>query len=413
MSDKVDVKQLVEKWNDVLDHDKFDKLNDKMKKMTAIVLENEQKYIVEASGATSWASNSLYPTGTDFSNNGVFYNIAVPMVRRTFPELIAHDLVGVQPMTGPAGVAFALRYKAGQAYTNTTVNPTVGYAAGEAELGYNVIDKNYSGSHTTSAGEALGSKVGSGVGNDIGLGVGAGTHIKEIGLTIEKATVSAVTRKLRARWSVELQQDLKAMHGIDAESEMMDILSYEITAEIDRELIDQIRSVATSGNWDFNASTASTGRWEAEKYRAMYNRAVREANKIAVSTRRGSGNWIVASPSVCAALESLSNFTISPVASDINTALTGVARIGSIDGRFMLYRDTFAPDDQMLIGYKGPSPLDTGVVYLPYIQLMMNKITFEDSMQPAMGLMSRYGIHSHIFGSGLFYRVVKILNLPT
>ena len=414
--DDVKKAQLVEKWKDLINLDNMPKLNKKKAESTAIMLENQERWLNE-SGST-WAGSSMngQPGDTStFGGDGMFYNIAVPMVRRTFPELIAHDIVGVQPMSGPAGIAFALRYKAGgpSSYTDTTSTLIPGTGAATSELGYNAIDKNYSGSYVLSAGESLGSKAGSGVGNDIGLGIGSGTHMNEVGLTLEKKMVSAQTRKLRARWSLEIQQDLKAMHGVDIESEMMDILSYEITAEIDRELLTAIKTVAIGGTWDFNGDDSATGRWEIEKYRALYNRAIREANKIAITTRRGAGNWIVASPSVCAALETLSNFVLAPVNSNINTAQTGVAKVGSIDGRFMLYRDTFASDDSMLIGYKGSSEFDTGVVYLPYIQLMMSRATFENSLNPVIGLMTRYAIHQHIFGASNYYRNVVVSNIPT
>lgn len=178
--------------------------------------------------------------------SGVFANIAIPMVRRTFPNLVAHEIVGVQPMNQPIGLAFAIRYKAGQTYNG------VGPDAAEygQELGGYNVDPYYSGNQSTSAaydtqdGEALGSKAGSGVGDDIGLGIGTGEHIKEVGMTLEKDKVEARTRKLRARWSIEVAQDVKAMHGLDLEDEMMDVLSYEITAEIDRELVGVLRAKA-------------------------------------------------------------------------------------------------------------------------------------------------------------------------
>jgi len=182
------------------------------------------------------------PSAAGYAGNAEFHKIAIPMVRRTFPELIAHDIVGVQPMTGPVGLAFALRFIADGAYAGTTL-----YGTDATEIGYNNLDPTYSGTYSLSAGEALGSKYGTaGVGSDIGLGIGSGTHIKEVSMTIEKEKVEAVTRKLRSRWSLEVAQDIKAMHGLDLEEEMMDILSYEITAEIDRELVNKLRTVAAT-----------------------------------------------------------------------------------------------------------------------------------------------------------------------
>lgn len=413
----MDKKALLEKWKDLLDEG-MDISSDKKRLSTAVMLENQEAFLSGNLGeSTAWGGGSLDPNSSGYTGDGVFQQIAVPMVRRTFPELIAHDIVGVQPMTGPVGIAFALRYKAGQAYDTSS--------AGAAELGYNTIDEDYAlnsttatystyGSSNTSAAEALGSAAGSGVGNDIGLGIGAGTHINEVTMTIEKAQVEANTRRLRSRWSLEVAQDIKAMHGLNLEEEMFDILSYEITAEIDRELLETIKTVtvSVSADWDYNSATDADGRWEAEKYRNFHNRIIREANTIAINTRRGAGNWVVASPRVSAALETLSNFTIWPVATDINTALTGVSKLGTMDGRMTLYRDTFSTVDEIIVGYKGVSEYDTGVIYLPYVQLMQQRATFEDSFNPAIGLMSRYAIHQHIFGAVNYYRYVRVKNLP-
>lgn len=405
---KQEQKMLLEKWGDVLDLESVPSIKNHHKKLcTAIMLENQVNHLQES---TSWGYGSMDPNNTGYmtgsSGDGVFHQIAVPMVRRTFPELLAHEIVGVQPLTGPVGIAFALRYKAQQTYNGAT----------GTEVGHNTIDSDYSFSGTstpnTSAAEALGSKAGSGVGNDVGIGVGAGNHIYEIGMTLEKSKVEANTRKLRSRWSLEVAQDVKAMHGINLEEEMMDILAYEITAEIDRELITSIKTacVATSAGWNYSAAD---GRWESEKYRNLYNRIVRDANNIAITTRRGAGNFIIAEPTVCSGLESMANFSIHPINNDLNTAVVGVSKLGSLDGRMMVYRDTFASVAEYIIGYKGISAYDTGIVYLPYIQLLSSRSTFEDSFNPAIGLMSRYAIHSNIFGAGNYYRHVRVHNLPT
>jgi hypothetical protein len=215
-----------------------------------------------------------------------------------------------------------------------------------------------------------------------------------------------------------LDQDLRAMHGLDLEEEMMDILSYEITAEIDRELIDAINAVANTSTWSYN--TNADGRWEAEKYRNLYNELIRRSNRIAVLTRRGPANFIVCAPTVVAALEAMSAYTIAPVNADVNSAMTGVARIGSLDGRLTVYRDTFATEtttpsgttSDATLGYKGASEYDTGIVYLPYIQLMSSKATFESSFNPSVGLMSRYAIHNHLFGAANYYHKITIQDMP-
>jgi hypothetical protein len=397
----MDFKELIKKWDEVLNEGKPIQ-NPKVKRATALMLENEHRWLNET-GSTTQGS---FDRAGSYATSGDFYKIAVPMVRRTFPELIAHDIVGVQPMTGPVGLAFALRFRAGQTYT--------GGASHGTEVGYNTIDKDYTYSASVSAQEALGSKAGSGVGNDFGLGVGSGSHIKEVNMTVEKTQVEAKTRKLRSRWSLEVAQDLKAMHGLELEDEMMDILAYEITAEIDRELVAAIKtaatlSTATSAGWSY---TAADGRWEAEKYRNLYNMVIRKANQIAINTRRGAGNWLVSHPTVCAALECLSAFTIAPVQSDVSTAATGIARLGSLDGRLNVYRDTFSTTEEIIIGYKGPSEYDTGVIYCPYVVLLNSKATLEDSFNPTVGLMSRYAIVNHLFGSYNFYQYIDVNNMP-
>ena len=404
----MEIKDLVKKWEKVLNEGK-DFRNQKIKKATALMLENQHNYLVEAGNITQ---TGLTRHGSGYAESGDFHKIAVPMVRRTFPELIAHEIVGVQPMTGPVGLAFALRFRAGTTHAGT---PST-YTAGVTELGYNTINRTYSGSHVTSAGEQLGSDAT----YDRGLGIGATDNpIREVNMTVEKAQVEAGTRKLRSRWSLEVAQDLRAMHGLDLEEEMMDILAYEITQEIDRELIYEIHgaataSTSTSAMWDFDATT---GRWEAEKYRELYNALIRKSNVIAVNTRRGAGNFVVVNPTVAAVLETLSAFTIQPVPADVGTQVTGVARLGSLDGRIAVYRDTFESTDQMIIGYKGPSEYDAGVIYLPYVQLLAMKATFEDSFHPTVGLMSRYAIYGgttndQLFTSQIYYYYLKVNNLP-
>lgn len=398
----MEIQELLKKWEDVLNEGNEIK-NYNVKRSTAIMLENEHNFLMEA---TAFGADSLGTTG-GYATSGMFHKIAVPMVRRTFPELVAHDLVGVQPMTGPVGLAFAIRFRAGQTYDSTA----------NVELGYNTIDSAYSGSYTTSAGEVLGSD--SSVANR-GLGIGANAEIKEVNMTVEKAQIEAKTRKLRSRWSLEVAQDLKAMHGLNLEEEMMDILAYEITAEIDRELIEKIDAVCVAGGalydrtWDYAAASGDTigGRWEMERYRELYHYILRRAQDIAINTRRGSGNWVVGNPYSVAIFESMAAFTIAPVGGGVNTSQVGISRIGSLDGRLTVYRDTFQSSNQFIVGYKGPSEYDTGVIYLPYVQLLASRAVFEDSFHPTVGLMSRYGIHDHLYGSKNYYQKVSLSNLP-
>lgn len=392
---------ILNKWKEILESESAPKFkNEKIKKSTALMLENQFDYLTKRGyrldETTAGASDSLTPTGTAYGTNGFFHKIAIPMVRRTFPELIAHEIVGVQPLNGPVGLAFAMRFIADQSYEGTP----------GTEIGYNTIDNTYSGTYSTSAGEALGSDST----GDKGLGIGDGTAINELSMTLEKDQVEAKTRKLRSRWSIEVAQDIQNMHGLDLESEMTEALSYEITAEIDRELIAEIRSVAPNSDYDYDSDF--DGRWESEKYRNLYNAVIRKTNKIATKTRRGPGNWAVGNPTTCAALETLPAFAVHPIQADINTALHGVSKIGSMDGRLTLYRDTFYDTDSILLGYKGINEYDTGVIYLPYIQLMLGKVEDYSAFQPAIGLMSRYAIHKHIFGAANYYEQLTFTNMP-
>lgn len=415
------VNTLVKKWGEILKEGGSFK-NSHVEKTTAIMLENELSYLHQGNRideATTWAGDAV--SHNNRAGDADFYKIAIPMVRRTFPELIAHEVVGVQPLTAPVGLAFALRYKADQSYAG----------AKGTELGHNTMDPFYSANPETSAafsrpsGEALGSGAYADVGTPpvefpniaVGLGIGEGKGIREVSMTLEKAQVEAGTRKLKSRWSIEVSQDLKAMHGLNIEEEMMDILAYEITAEIDRELIFKIKSVAVTNDASevVDYQTDFDGRWEAEKYRNIYNLIIRKANRIAIDTRRGAGNFVIAAPTMCAALEATSAFTVAPSNAAITTGQTGVAKVGSLDGRMMVYRDTFATEDDIVIGYKGASSYDTGIIYLPYIQLMVSKATYEDSFQPSVGLMSRYAIHEHMFGASNYYirLVFANMNKPT
>jgi hypothetical protein len=434
----MDIRELIKKWEGVLKEGN-EITSDRVLKSTAVMLENQHNFLMETnayfSGGASQASLGTGDiNGGTYPTSGMFHKIAVPMVRRTFPELVAHQLVGVQPLTGPVGLAFALRYRAGSTVTGgSQTNAGVAgspstpsyedtYTANSTELGYNNINQLFSGTYVTSAGEALGSlgTTPGTVGSDIGLGIGAGAHIREVNLTVEKTQVEARTRKLRSRWSMEVAQDLKAMHGLDLEEEMMDILAYEITQEIDRELLLAIDStVRTAGasyatTWDFLASAQGVkGRWEMERYRELYHTMLRRSQDIAINTRRGSGNWVVGNPRSVAILETLAAFAIAPVPGDVNIQPTGVSRIGSLDGRLVVYRDTFETRDQMIIGYKGPSEYDTGVIYLPYIQLLASRAVFENSFHPTVGLMSRYAIHNHLFGAQNYYQLMTLTSLPS
>jgi hypothetical protein len=268
------------------------------------------------------------------------------------------------------------------------------------EAGYQLIFKNYFGPVSTAAGEVLGA-------------VG-GTDIASMKMTLERVQIEAQTRKLKAEYTLELAQDLKAVHGLDAEAELINILEYEISAQLDRELIDLINAKATvvqgwsyGANFNQGATGAingqADGRWEQEKFRTLYTKILREAHQIALQTRRGSANFLVVSSNVAAALESLSGFMYSAVPGSVKPTL-GVAKIGTLDGRFTVYLDTFATTDYCTLGYKGTSAFDTGIIYCPYIPLMLQKVTDPNTFQPKIAFMTRDAITGNLWGVEKYYR---------
>lgn len=434
---------LLEKWDPMIKHIK----SERKAVLTAKLLENEEKWFNKqmlSEGVTAEAGPGCSDGTVNQAINGnqgiaKYMGIAMPLVARVFPELITNDLVGVQPMFTPVGLAYALRYR-----YNT------GDAAG-VEAGYNNVYGQYSGSINASgasvtAGAAIaqyGNQEGIGGGNIAsitGAGITQGSNgyttaygeridtagkvcggetdqMREMGLTIEKKEISANTRKLKARWSLEAQQDLANMHNVDVEEELTDLLAYEIAAEIDLEIKNRIIFRAVQGGvltWDYgtvgNANGTADGRWEQEKFRTLYTIFLKASNEIAVATRRGAGNFIIASPGVVAAVESLDNFLMSPVSASMNTEVSGVAKVGTL-GRFTVYRDSFAAEDYAVVGYKGPKDNDAGILYCPYIPVMFSRTTQVESFQPVIGVMTRYGICDNLFGSENYYRFIKIVNL--
>ena len=465
--DKVKAEQLVEKWSPVLDYtsDKVHAITDDHTRLnTAILLENQERWCFEASnsggGSGSVFGSNVGSGATQFSGDTYAQGdarlpkVLIPMIRRTFPELITNEIVGVQPMTGPVGLAFALRYKyesTALGYNNGSVDgsstanfgPEQTYSA-STELGYNYLNTAFTG--TSSA------KLSGGAGFDNLLedsGVARllqnfelTSNIPQMTISFEKTAVEAGTRRLAARWSVELEQDLKNMNGIDIDSELTNAMSYEIQAEIDREMIMRMIQVCLNAGSNvgysiWNAASAD-GRWSGERARDFYNRIVVEANRVAIRNRRGAANFIIATPRICAILETLQNFTWQPITGSVNTTPVGIAKVGSVGGRFQIYRDTRteaqingsgAPYgaagqgaragytrsaiDYALLGYKGPEYYDTGLVYCPYIPVMVQRTIGPNDFSPRVGLMTRYGVVDHIFGANLYYHLVICQGLGT
>jgi len=455
---------LVEKWSPVLDF-KSDKVaeisNETTRLNTAILLENQEKWCLNE-GNTS-AGGGVFGSvqgggnfGTATTNSGDNYargdarlpKVLIPMIRRTFPELITNEIVGVQPMTCPVGLAFAMRYKyedtalgyptnGGDGSLGSTSTGGPGARSGGKELGYNYLNTAFTGS---SAAYLSGGADGafSNLLEDAGVGAfidqfELSSKIPQITVSFEKTAVEALTRRLAAKWSVELEQDLKNMNGIDIDAELTNAMSYEIQAEIDREMIARMIQVCLNAGAGIGYSTWSAisadGRWSGERARDFYNRLVVEANRVAIRNRRGAANFIIATPRICAILETLPNFSWMPVNGNVNTQPVGIAKVGSVGGRFQIYRDTRTEAqtntyynqannagggygtartavDYALLGYKGSEYYDSGIVYCPYIPVMVQRTIGPNDFSPRVGLLTRYGVVDHIFGASLYYHLV-------
>lgn len=467
-------KVLLEKWNPVLDYSSANVSaieDDHTRLNTAILLENQEKWCFEATnsagGTTSvFGSVNSGATGGSFGNSDSYATgdqrlpkILIPMIRRTFPELITNEIVGVQPMSGPVGLAFALRYKyegdnlgnsinnGDGAFNSSTLTGLSGNVGGPqaqsdgAELGYQYLDTRFTGTSSTAL---TGNSDFVIPANDSGVAQLLGnfelsSKIPQVVVSFEKTAVEAGTRRLAARWSVELEQDLKNMNGIDIDTELTNAMSYELQAEIDREMIIRMIQTALNGGYGIGYSiwspASADGRWLVERNRDFYQRLIVEANRIAVRNRRGAANFIVATPRVCAILEMLPEFQWVPVQGTVNTQPVGVAKVGSLGGRFNVYRDTrteaqfesaqggnFAGNgaapvtrsarlEYALLGYKGPDFYDTGIIYCPYIPVMVQRTIGTNDFSPRVGLLTRYGVVDNIFGANLYYHVIILKNL--
>lgn len=476
-------KQLTEKWSELLDYtdDRTAPITESHKRLTtAMLLENELRYLKEHSiaGSGGVLGNHQSTFGGGFSGDNYatgdsrLPKVLIPMIRRTYPELITNDIVGVQPMSGPVGLAFALRYK----YQGTPLNQTSyeshpdvqrdGYHGASAqphwarsdgkEAGYNYLDTAYTGASSdkfnwdtikTSEGVSAwandnntSGQVGavSALINEQDMGIAAimsqfemTGRIPQMTIALEKTAVEAGTRRLAASWSTELEQDLKAMNGIDVDNEMTNAMSYELQAEIDREMLTRMLKICLEAGFTnpgkgkgfsfWNAGTAD-GRWIGERCRDFYARIIVEANRIAVNNRRGPANFIIATPRVCALLEMLDGFKAMPVSGNVGTQSTGVAKVGTVGGRFNIYRDTRTEAqydmgsrtnavEYALLGYKGADYWDTGIVFCPYIPVMVQRTVAPNDMSPRVGLMTRYGVVDHIFGSDMFYHLIVVTGL--
>jgi len=452
--------QLVEKWQPILDFksDKVGEISSDVTRLnTAILLENQEKWCLreanmasgggvfgtpgQAQGTAGTFSGDTYATG-----DSRLPKVLIPMIRRTFPELITNEIVGVQPMTGPVGLAFAMRYKYEDSALGYPTNDGDGNngsgsiaanGSGGKEIGYNYLNTAFTGAN---ASELSGNSDFPFVDEDGGVGQALAhfemsSKIPQITVSFEKTAVEALTRRLAAKWSVELEQDLKNMNGIDIDAELTNAMSYEIQAEIDREMIARMIQVCLNagqgGGYTFWNAASADGRWSGERARDFYNRLVVEANRVAIRNRRGAANFIIATPRICAILETLPNFSWMPVNGNVNTQPVGIAKVGSVGGRFQIYRDTRTEAqtnnlnytnsnspastynsprsqtlDYALLGYKGSEYYDSGIVYCPYIPVMVQRTIGPNDFSPRVGLLTRYGVVDHIFGASLYYHLI-------
>ena len=424
--------QLQEKWNPILKCDCIEDIKDNYKKaVTAVLLENQEKFLNEERGVLTEAAPTVSTASTSggvagFSANSTatgpsagFDPVLISLIRRSMPKLIAYDIAGVQPMTGPTGLIFAMRSRYGtnrtagteaffneadSQFSGTDAAQTSGFGSqGSAQAGSNPGILNDSGTYTN----------GTAMRTDEAETLGTGSNaFAEMNFSIEKVTVTAKSRALKAEYSLELAQDLKAIHGLNAEAELANILSTEILAEINREVIRTIYKSAESGaqsnvasRGTFDLDTDSNGRWSVEKFKGLIFQMERDANAIAQETRRGKGNMILCSADVASALTMAGVLDYTPALNaNLNVDDTGNTFAGVLQGKYRVYIDPFAANvaatQYYVIGYKGSSPYDAGLFYCPYVPLQMVRAVGQDTFQPKIGFKTRYGLVSNPFAEG-------------
>jgi hypothetical protein len=426
--------QLLKKWDKVLNHEDCAPISDSYRKgVLAQLLENQEKdcqqqgtlgvtFLAEAPHANA---SGAFP---DNPNLQGFNPVLISLLRRSLPNLMAFDVCGVQPLDGPTGLIFALRSK----YDTQGGDEALYAEADTAHSG--------TGAHSDPLDPTAGAGAPTaGTGKDTADGEAAGTGAPalewpEMAFSIEKVAVTAKTRNLKAEYTMELAQDLKAIHGLDAEAELANILSAEIMAEINREVVRTIYRVAkpgaehdtdTPGTFDLDVD--SNGRWSVEKYKGLMYQIEREANAIAKETRRGRGNVIICDSDTASALSMTGLLDSAPALKDsLNVDDTGNTFVGVLNGRFKVYIDPYAPlaANYAVVGFKGSNAFDAGLFYCPYVPLQLVRAVGENSFQPKIGFKTRYGLVSNPFSKGavasdgslesdvnVYYRKVKILNL--
>ena len=440
--------RLVEKWSPVLNEESAGAINDKHKKaVTAAILENTEQALNEQASQNSFGQMNEDAAAGNTSTVANWNPVLISLVRRSMPNLMAYDICGVQPMSGPTGLIFAMKSK----YKTTRAGATDGNEAlfNEAITGFSGDSSVTNGASpsglsgvTDSNGDstinddrtATAPAGGMTTANAEQLGTTGDSAFAEMGFTIEKATVTAKSRALKAEYTLELAQDLRAIHGLDAETELANILSTEILAEINREVVRTINSQAKTGALTANITTQgifdmsadADGRWSAEKFKGLGVQLDREANVIAKETRRGKGNFVVCSSDVATALAASGMLDYTPALStNLNVDDTGNTFAGVLNGRIRVYIDPYATTDYVNVGYKGTNPYDAGLFYCPYVPLTMVRAVGENDFQPRIGFKTRYGMASNPFvgnspadglaaaKSNQYYRIFRVDNILT
>ena len=403
------------KWQPVLEHPDLPKITDAYRRaVTSVILENQERASKEDSAYLAEAA----PTNATGSAVANWDPILISLVRRAMPNLIAYDIAGVQPMTGPTGLIFAMRSRytsqaGGESFFDEADTDFSGRnAAGSSVDGYSATD--HSGANpavlndgspgTYTAGTAMTTAKAE------ALGDASGNAFAEMAFSIEKSTVTAKSRALKAEYTMELAQDLKAIHGLDAETELANILSAEILAEINREVVRTIYINAEAGAQTGNVTTAgifdldtdSNGRWSVERFKGLMFQLERDANRIAQRTRRGKGNIIICSSDVASALQMAGVLDYTPALNNnLNVDDTGNTFAGVLNGRFKVYIDPYSANSTAkqyyVVGYKGTSPYDAGIFYCPYVPLQMVRAVGQDTFQPKIGFKTRYGLIANPF----------------
>ena len=442
---------LQEKWQPVLEHPELPKIEDSYKRaVTSVILENQERAMKEEQGAITEALGAGTGTvvGTGATATAANWDpILISLVRRAMPNLVAYDICGVQPMTGPTGLIFAMKAR----YVDDSS------AVARTEALFNEADTDFSGSGTHAGTDPFAS-ASANTAIQTGYTTGAGdttataekdSSIAEMSFTIEKATVTAKSRALKAEYTIELAQDLKAIHGLDAETELANILSGEILAEINREVVRTVNDQAkiegvasesnltgSSVNGQFNLDVDSSGRWSVEKFKGLMYHIERNANVIARQTRRGKGNFILCSSDVASALAMAGVLDYAPALStNLTVDDTGNTFAGVLNGSMKVYIDPYyasasqrptgvtAGEGYVTVGYRGSNPFDAGVFYCPYVPLQMVRAVGEDTFQPKVAFKTRYGMVSNPYvgstpANGLaatstnsYYRSFEVLNL--